>query len=633
MADMKMWREVVIQTRCTLSTACALSFLLLSGSFSFGSTEPALPLSNQGVSIALPPIEETSDQTTEAKAVDRVGLQLTTGVPPEIVPFKQGVHDGSDSAGAFPLWGAFASGLDSVTRNQFLAAGFRPSLEGPGTPEASAPAALVDQLEIWRASEAAIQNDRQFFAPKRKPFLQTADVASAQQLPGLESGSHRGEDLEQGNTEGAPIDIAADAPAFQGYITPNPGQGVDSSLSANSTFGNLGFGASSHELALLQRWVGIGEEANTELANANAPDFSFQLLGDFDAENSDHNAFIESEGGWKNQFGLRSDMDFANGLNFKLTHDFKGQREWDHETVGSFIVSRSDYWEEDKNNDTMLEFGVWGDRLKFTTMQSTSRHTDAKSGNEVSVDHGFIQGFNADVFDADDFGLSVYGSYGFTGDSYSLVGDDDDDDEDDEDDDKNSIAILDSGMEETRYGGEADFEFGLATLSLSHDRSWESEEEDNERSDSSRYGAELELDFDFAELTLSHKQKYKTEESEHDEELDISKKYEAELEFDSLELAFSYKRSREIESRGDDRERWVTDEYAAEVEYELDDLQDMFGDTFGNTFWNLAPDSIEVNYELKLGEGSGDESERKTEVGTKASWDWDGGSTSLGYWW
>ena len=153
-AGMNWWRKVIIQRRCAVLTACAAGFLMLIGCSISEPPEPLSPLTYQGVTIAPPPIEETSDQTAEAEAVDSAILQPVPGGPTTILPSTQGLHGGPGSDSSLPTWAASASGVHSAARNQIVAAGIETSRTGPGISTVSALAAVVDQSEIWRAAGA-----------------------------------------------------------------------------------------------------------------------------------------------------------------------------------------------------------------------------------------------------------------------------------------------------------------------------------------------------------------------------------------------------------------------------------------------------------------------------------------------
>ena len=75
-------------------------------------------------------------------------------------------------------------------------------------------------------------------------------------------------------------------------------------------------------------------------------------------------------------------------------------------------------------------------------------------------------------------------------------------------------------------------------------------------------------------------------------------------------------------------------EYETKLGFDLNNLRGYTGELFGESFWNIAPDSVYASYgfgAVDIGSGSGTE-DRTTDISAGANWDWGNGYTSLSYW-
>jgi hypothetical protein len=379
---------------------------------------------------------------------------------------------------------------------------------------------------------------------------------------------------------------------------------TDSSLADISGAGSPAFGfrssdyrVSSSELALLQRWNKSGEGTPVAVGVGLSFAGSDASWGSIESEFnggtfglSEVSPAFGKEDEWEQQTSLSSNLQFRNGAQVTLGHSYKGERNSEDENFGLDFVGQSEDWEEDTLNDTTLKIGLWGDRLEFSSLYSVSRHDEASFGDDVVTGQGLFQSLNANLFQGEGISLSISGSYGTADDAYSSsAGGDDDEDSD------GSAAPLRAGTEAMDYGLEAEFALGFADLSLSHDTTWE------------------------------------TKDLNDDYEQQVSSDYELGLGFDAVDLTVSYNTTVETSGRGEDRDREKSVEYEAEVGYQVQALRGLLGNSFGETFWNVAPDHVSASYGIKQSKASSGSRDETTELGTSASWDWDGGYTSLSY--
>jgi hypothetical protein len=339
---------------------------------------------------------------------------------------------------------------------------------------------------------------------------------------------------------------------------------------------------------MLQRW-----EASNEGAPAAAGDglvFAPSGESEFSGETfglSEVSPDFGKEGEWEQDTSFSSDLQLSNSARVTLGHSYSGSRSREYEDFGAEFIGLSNDWEEDTLNNTALKIGLWGDRLELTSLYSLSRHDEVVSGDDAVMGQGFFQGLDADLLSGESFSLSISGSYGVADDAYGSSGDDDDEDD--------FARMPGSGTEAMEYGLEAGFALGFTDLSLTHEKTWETED----------------IGEDYQNL--------------------VSSDYVVGLGFDSLDLMLSYNQSSETEGRGEDRERETSVGYAARAEYEVQALRGLLGDPFGAAFWDYAPTSISASYGIQQSKGSSDARDETTELGVAASWDWDGGYAGLGY--
>jgi hypothetical protein len=364
---------------------------------------------------------------------------------------------------------------------------------------------------------------------------------------------------------------------------------ISGAASPGFSFRGSDYRASSSELALLQRWNESGEGAFTAagdgLAFVGSGGSWVSVESEFSGETfglSEISPAFGQAGEWEQNTSLSSDLQLSNGTRMTLGHSYSGSSSQEDENFGVAFVGLSDDWEENTLNNTALKVGLWGDRLELTSLHSLSRYGEVALADDVALGQGFFQGLDADLLSGESVSLSVSGSYGIADDAYGSSGDDD-------------AGVPGAGTEAMDYGLEAGFALRFADLSLTHEKTWETED----------------IGEDYQNL--------------------VSSDYEVSLAFDSLDLMLSYNQSSETEGRGEDRERQTSVGYAAEGEYEVQALRGLLGNPFGAAFWDYAPTSISASYGIQQNKGSSGARDETTELGVAASWDWDGGYAGLGY--
>ena len=367
---------------------------------------------------------------------------------------------------------------------------------------------------------------------------------------------------QQSEPEAAP-QVALDSSLFEPQTAGNSLPDSSGSASPGFRFRDSPYKASSGELALLQRW-----EASNEGVPAAAGDglvFAHSGESEFSGETfglSEVSPDFGKEGEWEQDTSLSSDLQLSNSTRVTLGHSYSGSRSREYENFGAEFVGLSNDWEEDTLNNTALKIGLWGDRLELTSLHSLSRHDEVVPGDDVGMGQGFFQGLDADLLSGESFSLSISGSYGIADGTYSPSEDDDDEDD--------FARMPGSGTEAMEYGLEAGFALGFADLSLTHEKTWETED----------------IGEDYQNL--------------------VSSDYVVGLGFDSLDLMLSYNQSSETEGRGEDRERETSVGYEAEAEYEVQALRGLLGDPFGTAFWGYAPTSVSLSYGIKQSRAQGD---------------------------
>jgi hypothetical protein len=387
---------------------------------------------------------------------------------------------------------------------------------------------------------------------------------------------------QQGEPETDP-QAASDSSLVESQTAYNSVPDSSGSASPGFRFRDSPYKPSPRELAQIQRWQvsNEGTPAATEdglvFAQTGESEFSGETFGLTEVSPT-----FGKEDEWEQHTSLISDLQLSNSARVTLGHSYSGSRSREYENFGAEFVGLSNDWEEDTLNNTALKVGLWGDRLELTSLHSLSRHDEVVQGDDAVMGHGIFQGLDADLLSGESFSLSISGSYGIADDAYGSSEDDDDD-------------VPGAGTEAMDYGLEAGFALGFADLSLTHEKTWKTED----------------IDEDYQNL--------------------VSSDYMVGLGIDSLDLMLSYNQSSETEGRDEDRERETSVGYEAEAEYEVQALRGLLGDPFGPAFWDYAPSSISLGYGVRESKSSDGERAETTEVNVGASWSFDGGWAGIGY--